>query len=339
MKKEQVVSVIVPCRDRQELLFSCLESVARQTYQEIELILVDDASTEDIQSTLKKIKFPFGIKPQYIRSEENVGPGAARELGRLKATGDYICYLDSDDTWHPRMIEEQLHIFREKPELGMCYCASMNVDHKTGHSSLRLRSDETFEQILPIILVTRPWGTGACMWARWAVEKIGPWFPGWGREDIEYDLRAGCLDIPITNTAEVLCYYRVNSGDQLRDARREVLIRQFISAELKMAENLTRYDKITDSFIRKRMILNLFHLGVELLEYDDLENAKKCWKTIWQLAKRDVSVYVFVIAAYLLFPIKIGRKLIILLKRGIRFVIIPLHVRKGEFRNENISNH
>lgn len=331
MKKKPVVSVVVPCRNRRELLFSCLESIARQTYQEIELILVDDASTEDIRTILESVEFSFGQKPIYLRSNENVGPGAARELGRLRATGDYICYLDSDDTWHPRKIEKQLAIFQSNPELGMCYCASMNVDHRTGRSSLRPRSDETFEKSLPIILVTRPWGTGACMWARWAVDKIGPWHQGWGREDIEYDLRAGCLDIPISNTPDVLCYYRINSGDQLRDATREVLIHQFISAELKMAESLMRYGKTKEPFIRKRMILNLFHLGIELLAHDDYENAKECWKTMWQLAKCEVGVYLFVSVAILLLSIRIGRMLLVLLKRPIRVMMIPLYVRKGEF--------
>jgi hypothetical protein len=213
----------------------------------------------------------------------------------------------------------------------MCYCASMNVDQQTGLHSLRLRSDETFEQTLPIILVTRPWGTGACMWARWAVDKIGPWLPGWGREDIEYDLRAGCLDIPIANLPEVLCYYRINSGDQLRDAPRDVLIRQFIKPELRMAENLIIYEKIVDPFIRKRIIMNLFQLGVEFLEYDDDNDANKCWDMIWRLAQRDFVVYLFVIFAKILSPLKIGRKAIVFLQRGIRAAIVPLYVRKGEF--------
>jgi len=331
MELNVVVSVIVPCHNRVEILMSCLESIANQTYHEIELILVDDASTEDIHSILYEVEFPFRRQPIYIRSDVNIGPGGARELGRLQATGDYICYLDSDDTWHPLKIEKQLAIFQAHPELGMCYCASMNIDHQTGRRSLRRRSDERFSCILPIILVTRPWGTGACMWARWAVDKIGPWFPGWGREDIEYDLRAGCLDIPITNIPEVLCYYRVNSGDQLRDTPREILVQQFISAELKMAENLIRYGKTKEPFIRKRMILNLFHLGIELLAHDDYENAKKCWRTMWRLADREVSVYLFVRVAILLSSIRIGRILFVLLKRPIRVVMIPLYVRKGEF--------
>lgn len=332
MNNHRRISVIVPCHNRSEMLFECLNSIAQQTYQEIELILVDDASTEDIESVLKKIHFPFRLPQVYIRSEKNIGPGAARELGRLKATGDFICYLDSDDYWHPQKIEKQLQVFKTNPELGMCYCASMNVDQKTGEESIRFRSDKAFERTLPIILVTRPWGTGACMWATWATDNIGPWFSGWGREDIEYDLRAGCLDIPIQNIPEVLCYYRINSDEQLRYTPRKKLIRQFISPELKMAENLILYSKVKDTFIRKRMIMNLYQLGMEFLGYDDHLNAKTCWNMIWRLAKRDFGVYMYVIAAYLLSPIKIGRMFLVFLNRGIRFLVIPLYVRKGEFQ-------
>jgi glycosyltransferase involved in cell wall biosynthesis len=90
-------SVVIPVYNRTEQFARCLKSVAAQTYRDFEVIVVDDASTEDIGAILTKCRFPV----QRLTLSVNRGPGAARNAGIKAAAGEYVAFLDSDDTWFP----------------------------------------------------------------------------------------------------------------------------------------------------------------------------------------------------------------------------------------------
>lgn len=89
-------SVIVPTRNRRALLEQTLASVWAQTYRDFELIVVDDASTDDTGAYLAGL----GNEVRVLRNEGR-GPGAARNAGAARASGDYLAFLDSDDLWLP----------------------------------------------------------------------------------------------------------------------------------------------------------------------------------------------------------------------------------------------
>src|SRR5690242_12732553 len=91
-----IFSVVIPTYNRMRFLPSALKSVWYQTYQDFEVIVIDDGSTDETQIYLSSI----GSKVRYIR-QTNHGPGAARNIGVQAAIGDYIAFLDSDDLWFP----------------------------------------------------------------------------------------------------------------------------------------------------------------------------------------------------------------------------------------------
>src|SRR6187399_2065555 len=103
--KRKLVSVIIPFYNRIGLLKASIQSVIRQTYKPIELILVDDHSEEVFDSDFIKEYNSKEFRIKVIRNEKNIGPGLAREAGRLIAKGDYFAYLDSDDFWHEEFLE------------------------------------------------------------------------------------------------------------------------------------------------------------------------------------------------------------------------------------------
>ena len=100
------VSVIIPFLNRQDLTINAVKSIQNQTYQNIEIILINDGSTEDTHKLEELIKKETRIK--YIKSEKNYGTGYSRNLGIKNATGEYIAFLDSDDVFLPTKIEKQL---------------------------------------------------------------------------------------------------------------------------------------------------------------------------------------------------------------------------------------
>jgi GT2 family glycosyltransferase len=87
-------SVIIPTYNRAALLREALESVARQTFRDFELFVVDDGSTDDTEAIVKSC----GLPVIFVR-QNNRGPGAARNLALQKAQGRYLAFLDSDDQW------------------------------------------------------------------------------------------------------------------------------------------------------------------------------------------------------------------------------------------------
>ncbi len=98
------VSVIVPIYNAQEMILATLESILAQTLQEIEIICVDDGSSDDTLSVLRKIQ----EKDKRVRviAQENRGAGAARNTGLDVATGEYLSFLDADDLFNPQMLEK-----------------------------------------------------------------------------------------------------------------------------------------------------------------------------------------------------------------------------------------
>ena len=113
----KLVSAIITTHNRQDLLIRAVKSVLNQTYKDIELIVVDDASDKRADKMLKE----FDLQYIYIPKEESKGGNHARNIGILAAKGEYVAFLDDDDYWLPMKIEEQIAIAEEK-NCELVYC-------------------------------------------------------------------------------------------------------------------------------------------------------------------------------------------------------------------------
>lgn len=113
------VSVIMPTYNREYVLGRAIQSVLDQTYQDFELIIVDDGSTDNTEKLVKSFN---SEKISYIRQRENKGPAAARNTAIQQAKGDYIAFQDSDDEWVPEKLAKQMRAFETAPpEVGIVY--------------------------------------------------------------------------------------------------------------------------------------------------------------------------------------------------------------------------
>lgn len=292
-----LVSVIVPCHNRVKLLTECLESIRQQTYPAIEVIVVDDASTDDVAGTVAAIAWPTDKHATVMRSEQNIGPGAARELGRQAARGEFLCYQDSDDWWRPEKVAAQVEALQQNHTAGMCYCIARQFTALPiiGDEPVRSLSDRAYNRFLPMLLETqrRPWGTGACMWTRQAVELIGPWFPGWTWEDMEYDCRAGCHDIAIVHVAGSLCYYRTHaSTNQLRRTDVAKRMRQMAASVLSISTNLADHGKLTEPRIAAAHQWLLYDHSVMLLRIGASDEADILVRRLMQTSSHKAPVRV-----------------------------------------------
>ena len=108
------VSVIIPTYNRPKWLLETIESVLGQTYPDIEIIVVNDGSTDNTEQILE----PYMGRIDYIY-KKNGGPGSAVNAGIMAATGDYISRVDDDDLLLPEKIELQVEMFEQEPSLGL----------------------------------------------------------------------------------------------------------------------------------------------------------------------------------------------------------------------------
>ena len=124
------VSVVIPTHDRRAWLELTLRSVLRQHHDDLEVIVVDDGSTDDTAETLAGLSDPRG---RVIRHDAPRGVGASRNDGAARAKGEWLAFVDDDDIWAPEKLALQLQA-AERAGRAWVYSRLVHVDeHATGH--------------------------------------------------------------------------------------------------------------------------------------------------------------------------------------------------------------
>ena len=118
---DPLVSCVVPVHNGERYLGEALDSIAAQTHRPIEIIVVDDGSTDG--SAAVAGRHPAAVR---LHAQPNAGPAAARNRGLRDARGEYLAFLDADDLWHPEKLECQMARFRIRPEMGSCVTHAQN---------------------------------------------------------------------------------------------------------------------------------------------------------------------------------------------------------------------
>lgn len=137
--KQPLVSVVTITRNRGNLISRCIQSVLGQTYQNIEYIVVDGASTDTTDEVIASIKDERLI---YIKLEKNLDIKTTIDIGIRRAQGKYITFLDSDDEYVPEKIAKQVSLIENLPEdYGFIYCWMTYYDEKS-RKKLRIHAPQ-----------------------------------------------------------------------------------------------------------------------------------------------------------------------------------------------------
>ena len=113
INNQKLISVIIPTFNRAKLIKDAINSVIGQTYQNFELLIIDDGSTDNTSEVVNSIG---DTRIKYIY-QENTGVSRARNNGIENASGEYIAFLDSDDLWHPEKLEKQALVLDQNPDV------------------------------------------------------------------------------------------------------------------------------------------------------------------------------------------------------------------------------
>jgi glycosyltransferase involved in cell wall biosynthesis len=147
------VSVIIPTYNRLPMLKEAMDSVLTQKIEDLELIVVDDGSTD---GTTEKIK-QYGGRVKLLQHSENRGVSAARNRGILRSSGKYIAFLDSDDLWMKGKLKIQVAFLDDNPHYPLCYTDEIwvrkgkRVNPKLKHAKY---SGWIFEKCLPLCIIS-----------------------------------------------------------------------------------------------------------------------------------------------------------------------------------------
>lgn len=149
------VSIIIPTYNSARYLPEALESAFNQTYGNIEIIVVNDGSTDDTRQIMDR----FASRVTYIE-QDNGGPARARNAGISRARGEYVAFLDADDLWMPHKLEEQMEIFRLYPGTRAVYCQVIRFDEASRKEfppwPARVYSGSVFEKLLLENFISMP---------------------------------------------------------------------------------------------------------------------------------------------------------------------------------------
>lgn len=171
MSDEPQVSVIIPTYNRSDFLRIAIASALSQTFQSLEIIVIDDASENDV----KKVTTQFGDgRLRLVRHRTNRGVAAARNTGVANAQGKYIAFLDDDDEWLPDKIERQFELLERSPKsVGVVYTGWVAVDAASGRVLYRVTPNERGDIFESMLLQDSLAPTSSLFLKKECFEKVG----------------------------------------------------------------------------------------------------------------------------------------------------------------------
>jgi glycosyltransferase involved in cell wall biosynthesis len=170
-RKQPLVSVIIPTYNRRETVSRAIESVLDQTYDNLECIVVDDCSTDGTPDLLSSLSVQ-NSKLRIVSHLHNRHASAARNTGLLAATGDYLAFLDDDDTWLPNKLELQVDLMgATSARVGLVYCW---FDVYRGGAVVGTRRPTLRGNVFKHLLLSQPLGNASTLLVRRdVVDEIG----------------------------------------------------------------------------------------------------------------------------------------------------------------------
>lgn len=215
------VAVIIPAYNAASYLAEAIDSVLAQTYQDWELIVVDDGSSDDTRSIVEKYQPVFAGKVRYIY-QDNQGLPGARNTGIRSSSSEFIALLDADDTWLPERLQRGVAVMDLQPDVGLVHARIARIDARgnlldkpvcnpkylSGHIAHHIYTRRAHIMCPTVLLRSR------CLW------EVGE-FDRYMRATEDRDLWFRIASrYPFAFIDEILAHYRLSPGSMSRDLDR-----------------------------------------------------------------------------------------------------------------------
>jgi glycosyltransferase involved in cell wall biosynthesis len=171
LKANPRVSVVIPTYNRAHLVSRSIQSVLSQTYQDFEVIVVDDGSTDNTSEAVNSIG---DERVNYIRHDVNKGASASRNTGIRAARGELIGFLDSDDEWLPQKLQKQVDRFDiASPNVGLVYGGYVVIDDETKKAIGQVHPEKRGYVFKEVLKASHPPSPLTPLVKRECFEKVG----------------------------------------------------------------------------------------------------------------------------------------------------------------------
>lgn len=217
MKENPLVSTIIPTYKRADMLPRAIESVLNQTYNNIEIIIVDDNipdtnERQNVEEMIEEYKEYQNII--YIQHDKNKNGSAARNTGIKYANGKYICFLDDDNYFYPEKIQKQVRYLMDHPEYKAAYCGLRYHDKEIKPYRV---GDLTYEQFLGNHIID----TNMIIIEKTVAIQIGGWDERLKRnQDVAFILRYFKMGYKIGLVKEVLAFIDLADRSNVAEPRK-----------------------------------------------------------------------------------------------------------------------
>jgi len=280
-----LVSVIIPAYNAQAFLRATLDSVLKQTYDNLEVVVVDDGSTDDTAA----IAQAYAGRDGRLRlvSKVNGGVSSARNAGIAEARGDYVAFLDADDVWHPEKIAAQMQVLR--PGGREAYVAAFSLHLRIDNDGRVIGKSRSWpfdEFNLPAHIVLRPVGNGSSLIVRRDAAICAGGFDedyvtrgAGGCEDFDFELRIAA-QYPIACVRQYHVGYRVYDGNMSSDSPKMArAIHETLDRHLALHSELSPW-------CRKMALLKGYEYSVSILRP---HNKAECLRHLQAMMRVDMG--------------------------------------------------
>lgn len=242
-KTQPLVSVLLPVYNQRETIIPTLNSILAQTYQNIEILILDDASTDGsdtvIRSFVSALPAELQSKVRHLRNETNVRLQKNLNRGLREARGELIARIDGDDQWAaPNKLERQVDFLITHPDYALIGGGA--VEHRNDGTKVTYPKPETDAQIRAMMLIENPFWHGSVVFRKDALPNLGYLETARRTEDYELWMRIG-LTWKMHNLPEVVLARHDFQRDDSKLFRRETFRRTFLREIREQLTLITRY--------------------------------------------------------------------------------------------------
>lgn len=290
-----MVSIVMPCFNGAAHLPTSVGSVLQQTFADWELIVVDDGSTDGSFDWLQAQADPRLV---LIR-QTNQGVSAARNAGFARARGDYVAFLDADDTWAPTFLEEMLFALQSQPQAVLAYCGWQNLGLSGGRGQPFVPPDYETAQKRETLFAGCRWPVHAALSRRKAVLAAGGFNPALkNAEDYALWLEvAGSA--PIVRVPEVLAFYHFHGGEQASSNHARAALQLLHAQQQYLARHPDFASLLGRSRTREVLFGGLLRAGFDCYWRRDLPAARAIFRRVMSAGFGKPANWIYMLPALL----------------------------------------
>lgn len=298
------ISIVMPCFNCAAHVAASIGSVLAQTFADWELIVVDDGSTDASASIVAAIDDP---RVRLIR-QANSGVSAARNLALRETGGEFIAFLDADDTWAPTFLAKMTTALDAQTHAVLAYCGWQNLGLPGERGAPFVPPDYETPAKLETLFASCRWPVHAALTRSAAIVAAGGFNPRYANaEDYALWLEvAGAA--PIVRVPEVLAFYRFHADSQASGNRARAALQHLAAQE----DYLTRHPNFAVQLGRNRqrdlLYGNLLRKGYENYWKRDLPAARAIFRRVMRAGYGDAKDWLYMLPAVL--PMAIQKSLL-----------------------------